>query len=150
MIDGYNTLYSECEAVLWPHLWAMSDLTFLFTLLCFPEDPKQSRISWFWKSFGLIWFFLPGSARQQRGPWVNHVMSLKQRSTLGGKIILKTLREQRRINERSPFLDPYGKDAGALWRVFLSVLERETAPDRTAMNECVGRDERIWFCGSLP
>jgi heme oxygenase len=64
-------------------------------------------------------------------------MYVLEGSTLGGRIILKALRSQGVSTDVLHFLDPYGKGAGELWRTFLHVLERETAPDQTAMNECV-------------
>jgi heme oxygenase (biliverdin-IX-beta and delta-forming) len=58
-------------------------------------------------------------------------------STLGGRKILQALRSQGLPTDSLHFLDPYGKDAGAKWRLFLRVLERETALSETTMNECV-------------
>jgi heme oxygenase len=64
-------------------------------------------------------------------------MYVLEGSTLGGKIILRTVRSKGVSTNELHFLDPYGKDASALWRVFLRVLERETTPDPAAMKECV-------------
>jgi heme oxygenase len=58
-------------------------------------------------------------------------------STLGGRKILQTLRRQGVSTDELHFLDPYGKAAGANWRTLLRILERETAPSQTTMNECV-------------
>jgi heme oxygenase len=58
-------------------------------------------------------------------------------STLGGRAILSSLKRQGISLEGLSFLDPYGKDAGRCWRSFLQVLERETASERSTMNECI-------------
>jgi heme oxygenase len=57
-------------------------------------------------------------------------------STLGGRTILNSLKRRGVSVEGLSFLDPYGKHAGRYWRTFLQVLERETASDRSAMNQC--------------
>jgi heme oxygenase len=131
LIDGYNTLYSECEAVLWPHLWAMSDLTF-FSRFRSRKILSKAELAGSGNPSADLVFPAVGTKAGALG-----AMYVLEGSTLGGKIILKTLRSKGVSTSDLHFLDPYGKDAGALWRVFLSVLERETAPDRTAMNECV-------------
>ncbi len=58
-------------------------------------------------------------------------------STLGGRKILQALKSQGLSTDDLHFLDPYGHDAGVNWRMFLRVLERETALRQTTMNECV-------------
>ena len=131
LIAGYNTFHSECEAMLRPHLWDMSDLTF------------SSRFR-FRKILGRAKLACPGN------PLVDPIfppigtkaealgaMYVLEGSTFGGKIILKAMRSQGVSTDELHFLDPYGKEAGPLWRAFLHVLERETVPDQTAMNECV-------------
>lgn len=126
LIAGYNTFYSECEAVLMPHLWDMSDLTFAsrFRSRKIPVCAGSRSVN--------SLFPAVGTKTEALG-----AMYVLEGSTLGGKIILKALRSQGVATDELHFLDPYGKDAGALWRTFLHVLERETAPDQTAMNECV-------------
>ena len=131
LIDGYNAFYRKSEAVLRPHLWDMCDLTFISrfrsrkiptkTGLACPGNPLVDLV-----------FPAVGTKAEALG-----AMYVLEGSTLGGKIILKTLRGKGVQTNELDFLDPYGKNAGALWRVFLRVLERETTPDPTAMNECV-------------
>jgi heme oxygenase (biliverdin-IX-beta and delta-forming) len=131
LIAGYNRFYSKCEAALEPHLWDISDLTFSFRF--------RSRK-------------IPGTAELacRENPWIDlsipsigtkakalGAMYVLEGSTLGGKTILKTLSRHGVATEGLHFLDPYGKDAGALWRAFVHVLERETESDQTARNECV-------------
>lgn len=50
-------------------------------------------------------------------------------STLGGRLILRALRERGVDVSGLAFLDPYGAETGARWRSFLAILERETAGD---------------------
>jgi heme oxygenase len=131
LIDGYNTFYSECEAVLWPHLWYMPDLTF-FSRFRSRNIPGKTELAGSGNPLADLVFPAVGTKAEALG-----AMYVLEGSTLGGRIILKTLRSKGVSTSDLHFLDPYGKHAGGLWRVFLSVLERETVPDRTAMNECV-------------
>jgi heme oxygenase len=131
LIDGYNAFYSECEAALWPHLWYISDLTF-FSRFRSRKIPGKTELAGSRNPLADLAFPAVGTKAEALG-----AMYVLEGSTLGGKVILKTLRSKGVSTSEFHFLDPYGKDAGALWRVFLSVLERETAPDRAAMNECV-------------
>jgi heme oxygenase len=131
LIDGYNTFYRACKAVLWPHLWFISDLTF-FTRFRSRKIPSKAELAGSGNPLADLVFPAVGTKAEALG-----AMYVLEGSTLGGKIILKTLQSKGVSTDDLDFLDPYGKDTGALWRAFLSVLERETAPDRAAMNECV-------------
>jgi heme oxygenase len=72
-------------------------------------------------------------------------------STLGGNTILKALRSQRISTDDLHFLDPHGKQAGAYWRTFLSVLERETGHDKATLNECIaGAMKGFAFAAECP
>jgi heme oxygenase (biliverdin-IX-beta and delta-forming) len=131
LIARYNILHRQGEAALRPYLWDLSDLTFSSRFhsrdipckaeLACPEDPLVDPV-------------FPAVATKAEALGAMYVL---EGSTLGGKIILKTLRSQGVSTDELHFLDPYGNDASALWRAFLRVLERETTPDQTAMNECV-------------
>jgi heme oxygenase len=131
LIDGYNTFYRAYEAVLWPHLWYMSDLTF-FSRFRSRNIPSKAELAGSENPLADLVFPAVGTKAEALG-----AMYVLEGSTLGGRIILKTLRSKGVSTGDLHFLDPYGQDARALWRAFLSVLERETAPNRTAMNECV-------------
>jgi heme oxygenase (biliverdin-IX-beta and delta-forming) len=131
LIAGYATFYSECETLLGPYLSDMPDLSFS---LRFHSRKIPSTTELAGLGTALVDLVLPtvGTKAEALG-----AMYVLEGSTLGGKIILKTLQSNGVSTDELHFLDPYGKDAGTLWRVFLSVLERETAPQTTAMNECV-------------
>jgi heme oxygenase len=131
LIAGYFALYRETEAALRPHLWDMPDLAFCSRFSSRRIPGKTD---------------LPGPGR----PLVNPVfpaigtkaealgaLYVIEGSTLGGRRILQALRSQGVSTDELHFLDPYGKDASGNWRMFLGVLERETAPNPTTMNECV-------------
>ena len=131
LIAGYKILYSECEAVLRPHLQNISDLTFSSRFHS-RNVYDRAELAYFGNPSVDPIFPAVGTRAEALG-----AMYVLEGSTLGGKIILKTLRSRGVSTDQLHFLDPYGKQAGALWRTFLSILERETAPDQTAMNECV-------------
>ncbi|MGQ7793977.1 biliverdin-producing heme oxygenase [Faunimonas sp. B44] len=50
-------------------------------------------------------------------------------SSLGGRVILKTLAKGGHETGMLGFLDPYGPATGEMWRRFLAVLDRETSGD---------------------
>jgi heme oxygenase len=131
LIDGYNAFYSGCEAALGPHLWDMSDLTFISR---FRSRKIRSKTELACPGHPLVHLVFPAVGTKAEALGAMYVL---EGSTLGGKIILKTLRAKGVSTNELHFLDPYGEEAGVLWRVFLRVLERETTPDPTAMNECV-------------
>jgi heme oxygenase (biliverdin-IX-beta and delta-forming) len=131
LIDGYNTFYRECEAVLCPHLWDVSDLKFVSRFRS-RKIPGKTELAGSGNPLADLVFPAVGTKAEALG-----AMYVLEGSTLGGKVILKTLRSKGVSTNELHFLDPHGSDAGALWRVFLRVLERETAPDLRAMNECV-------------
>jgi heme oxygenase len=59
-------------------------------------------------------------------------------STLGGHVILRTLRSAGVDCASLAFLDPYGSDTGRRWRDFLIVLERETGSETRRDAACKG------------
>ena len=131
LIAGYNIFYSEFEAVLRPHLQNISDLTFSSR---FHSRNVFDRAELACRGNPSVDPIFPAVSTRAEALGAMYVV---EGSTLGGKIILKTLRSRGVSTDGLHFLDPYGKQAGALWRTFLSILERETAPDQTAMNDCV-------------
>jgi heme oxygenase len=131
LIAGYHIFYSECEAVLRPHLQDMSDLTFSSR---FHSRNIPDKVELAYRENRSVDPVFPAVDTKAEALGVMYVL---EGSTLGGKVILKTLRSRGVSTDELHFLDPYGKHAGALWRTFLSILERETVPNPTAMNECV-------------
>ena len=131
LIAGYTALHRECEAALRPHLWDMPDLAFSsrFGPLRIPGHAELPG-----HKHPLVDPVFPAIDTKAEALGALYVL---EGSTLGGKTILKALRSQGVSTDELHFLDPYGKDAGALWRGFLGVLERETAHSQSAMNECV-------------
>jgi heme oxygenase len=75
-------------------------------------------------------------------------------STLGGRVILRELSAGGVADPALRFLDPYGPDAGSMWRSLLAVLEREGAePDHVAAmcrgaSHAFAHAERV-FCGEV-
>jgi heme oxygenase len=59
-------------------------------------------------------------------------------STLGGRLILRTLARRGIHDRRLAFLDLHGADTGARWRGFLAVLARELDDGRLAGDACHG------------
>ncbi|MBX3532701.1 MAG: biliverdin-producing heme oxygenase [Rhizobiaceae bacterium] len=58
-------------------------------------------------------------------------------STLGGRIIRRTLAGQGIDEAILSFLDPYGDRAGEFWKNFVSVLERETGGSEEAQSQAM-------------
>jgi heme oxygenase (biliverdin-IX-beta and delta-forming) len=131
LIVGYNRFYSKCEAALKPHLWDMSDLTFSFRFRS-RKISGMAELSCLGSPLMDVSFPSIGTKARALG-----AMYVLEGSTLGGKTILKTLSRHGVSTDRLHFLDPYGKDTGALWRAFVHVLERETKSDQAGRNECV-------------
>jgi heme oxygenase len=59
-------------------------------------------------------------------------------STLGGRLILRTLKDRGVDDPRLAFLDPYGPETGVRWRSFQSVLARETSHDEKLVAQACG------------
>jgi heme oxygenase (biliverdin-IX-beta and delta-forming) len=131
LIAGYSALHRETEAALRPHLWDMPDLAFSSRVR---SRQIPSKIELLWNGKLLVNPVLPAIGTKAEALGALYVV---EGSTLGGRKILQALRSQGLPTDGLHFLDPYGKDAGAKWRLFLRVLERETALSETTMNECV-------------
>jgi heme oxygenase len=128
LIAGYLAFYRQTEAALSPHLRDMPDLTFPSRVDArqIKPDPRRGTL------LGNPAF--PAIATKAEALGALYVL---EGSTLGGRMILKTLRSRGVSTDDLDFLNPYGKDARAQWRSFLKVLERETAHDQSAMKACV-------------
>jgi heme oxygenase len=131
LIAGYVAFHRQTEAALGPYLWDMPDLAFPSrvrarrTLSKTGLPPRRMRS-------GKPVFPEIGTKAEALGAFY-----VSEGSTLGGKMILQTLRRRGVSTADLHFLNPYGRDAGSHWRTFLRVLERETAHDQSAMNACV-------------
>jgi heme oxygenase len=139
LIAGYFALYRETEAALKPHLRDMPDLAFCVRVRSrrFPDNaglPEHGTL--------LVNLVFPAIETKAEALGALYVL---EGSTLGGRKILQALRSQDVSTDGLHFLDPYGKDAGANWRLFLGILERETASDPMTMNECVSGATKA-FC----
>jgi heme oxygenase (biliverdin-IX-beta and delta-forming) len=131
LIAGYFALYREMDAALRPHLSDMPDLAFCARIgsrrfAGNTELPRHGKL--------LVNPVFPAIETTAEALGALYVI---EGSTLGGRKILQTLRRQGVSTDDLHFLDPYGKDAGANWRMFLVVLERETASNHATMNDCV-------------
>jgi heme oxygenase (biliverdin-IX-beta and delta-forming) len=131
LIAGYLALYRRTEAALRPHLRDMPDLAFCSRVRArrFPGEtglPRQGRL--------LVKPAFPAIETRAEALGAFYVL---EGSTLGGRKILQALKSQGVSTDDLHFLDPYGRDAGANWRLFLGIIERETALSQTTMNECV-------------
>jgi heme oxygenase len=131
LIAGYLAFHRETEAALSPHLWDMPDLAFPSRVhsrrTLSTTDLPRRRTS-------LVNPVFPEIETKAEALGAFYVL---EGSTLGGKKILKTLRSHGVSTDDLHFLDPYGKDAAAHWRIFLSILECETAHNQSTMNACV-------------
>jgi heme oxygenase (biliverdin-IX-beta and delta-forming) len=130
LIAGYFALYRKTEAALAPHLRDMPDLAFCSRVRArrFPGKtglPRQRLL------------VDPVFAAIETKAEALGALYVLEGSTLGGRKILQALKSQGVPTADLDFLDPYGRDAGVNWRMFLGILERETALSRTTMNECV-------------
>jgi heme oxygenase len=128
LIAGYFAFHREIEAALGPHLRDIADLAFPSRVNArqIKTDPRRGTL------LGDPVFPQIGTKAEALGAFY-----VSEGSSLGGKTILKTLRGRGVSTDDLHFLNPYGKDAGAHWRTFLKVLERETAHSQSAMKACV-------------
>jgi len=131
LIAGYHALHRETAAALRPYLRDMPDLAFSPHIRA-RQTPGKAELPW--HEMPPINSVFPAIGTKAEALGALYVL---EGSTLGGRTILRALRSQGVSTDGLDFLDPYGKDAGVNWRRFLRVLERETAPSRTTMNQCV-------------
>jgi heme oxygenase (biliverdin-IX-beta and delta-forming) len=131
LIAGYFALYRKTEAALTPHLRDMPDLAFCSRVRA-RRFPDKTGLPWHREI--LVNSVFPAIETSAEALGAFYVL---EGSTLGGRKILQALKSQGVSTDDLHFLDPYGQDAGVNWRMFLRVLERETALSQTTMNECV-------------
>jgi heme oxygenase (biliverdin-IX-beta and delta-forming) len=131
LIAGYFAFYRETEAALGPHLWDMSELAFSSRVRS-RRIPSKTGLPW--HGMFLVNPVFPAIGTKAEAVGALYVL---EGSTLGGQKILQALRSQGVSTDDLHFLDPYGKETGAHWRVFLRILERETAHSETTKSECI-------------
>ena len=129
LVAGYFAFYRETEAALKPHLADTPDLAFSSRL---HSRQTRSQTALSEHKMLLVNPLFPVIETKAEALGVFYVL---EGSTLGGRTILKALRSQGVSTDDLYFLDPYGKESGARWRAFLSVLEREVGHDQ--IDECV-------------
>ena len=131
LIAGYLAFYRETEEALKPHLADMPDLAFSSRFHA-RQMPGKTGLS----SHGtfLINPLFPAIGTTAEALGAFYVL---EGSTLGGKTILKALKRRGVSTDNLHFLDPYGNQAGARWRGFLNILERETGHDQSTIDACV-------------
>ncbi len=126
LIRRFAAFQLPAEAVLKPHLLAIPDL----------DWERRNRADLFppsSRSYRLPSFPAPANVAEALG-----VLYVLEGSTLGGRIIIRTLRKAGVDCAALAFLDPYGSDAGNRWRDFLMVLERETHSEALRADACKG------------
>jgi heme oxygenase len=131
LIAGYHALHRETAAALRPHLRDMPELAFCPHMRAL-QAPGKAELPRHGKPLVNPVFAAIGTKAEALG-----ALYVLEGSTLGGRKILQALRSQGVSTDGLHFLDPYGKNAGVNWRMFLRVLERKTAHSQTTMNECV-------------
>jgi heme oxygenase len=117
VIRRYAALHIPADEALAPCLWDMAGLDF-------PLRSRTSLLAPFAGKGPLPAFPRPMSRAEALG-----MLYVLEGSTLGGRLILRTLADRGIADPNLAFLDPYGAQTGARWRGFLSVLTRETGDD---------------------
>jgi heme oxygenase len=143
LMAGYFAFYHETEATLSPHLWDMPDLAFSSRLHS-RRTLSKAGVPLHRARSGNPVFPVIGTKAEALGAFY-----VLEGSTLGGKTILKALKREGVSTDDLHFLDPYGKDAGARWRAFLRVLERETGRDQSTINACVSGAKKAFAFAAM-
>jgi heme oxygenase len=114
LLRRYAAFHIPADAALAPHLAPVEGL----------DLSRRSRAALLRKFTNgpLPSFPQPGSPAEALG-----MLYVLEGSTLGGRLILRTLAEHGVDEPDLAFLDPYGAQTGVRWRSFLAILERETA-----------------------
>ncbi len=123
MVPRYYRMHQEAERAVWPLLRPLSDL----------DINGRSRVTVLARDLAALEIDKPDT--ETRLPAVGGVaealgfLYVLEGSTLGGRMIRGTLKSRGCDLTGLDFLDPYGSHAGARWRGFLAVLERDAADD---------------------
>lgn len=114
VLSRYAALYQSALSALARELECVEGLDF-----------ASRRLAW--RSAGMTAFKLAAPAFPQPADRAEALGALYvvEGSTLGGRIILRQLRERGIDDPELTFLDPYGRSSGEMWRGLLAVLERE-------------------------
>lgn len=129
LVEGFHALHAEAEAALAPWLRTLPGLEF---------DARRRTVQ---LARDLV---AVGGAPRGGGPDLIVVsgvgealgrMYVLEGSTLGGRVIRKSVDGRGEGMRGLSFLDPYGDQVGARWRDFLAVLDghARTSADRDAM-----------------
>ncbi len=126
LVPRYYGMHLAAERAAWPWLTSMAglDIEGRSRLAVIEADLTALHIAKFDNFAKLPSIEGPGEALG--------LMYVLEGSTLGGKMIRKTLSARGRDLTGLNFLDPYGSRTGTRWRDFIGVLEREAAGDSAA------------------
>lgn len=126
LMQRFAALHIPAEAALAPHLVQVEDLDFA----------GRSRSALLKDHAGAAPFpaFPTPSARAE----ALGMFYVLEGSTLGGRVILRTLAERGMTGPDLAFFDPYGSETGARWRAFLAILAREVQDDDAIAAACAG------------
>lgn len=136
----YAALLRSATAALAPRLAALPDLDFHARLRARGPLEEAEAGS----------FPLPQSKAEAMG-----MFYVLEGSTLGGRIIRRSIEASGSTVFPLTFLDPYGDSAGQRWRSFLAVLDRELRDEAAIVQACRGavatflHVERV-LCGDKP
>lgn len=125
LIHRFAAFHVPAEAALSPHLNAFPDFA----------EALRNRASLFpsIRGYRLPAFPPPGNREEALG-----MLYVLEGSTLGGRIIIRNLRNSGLDCGSLAFIDPYGPDTGRRWRDFIAILERETADEKSRADACKG------------
>lgn len=113
LIRRYAAFYIPADAALFPHLGNVEGLAFA-------SRSRAGFLQGFAGAGPLPAFPRPRSRAEALG-----LLYVLEGSSLGGRMLLRALADRGVEDPALAFLDPYGADTGALWRGFLTVLERD-------------------------
>ena len=113
LIGRYAALYLPADAALSPHLGDVEGLAFA-------SRSRARFLAAFAGTAPLPPFPRPRSRAEALG-----LLYVLEGSSLGGRMVLRALADRGVEEPALAFLDPYGAATGALWRGFLTVLERD-------------------------
>lgn len=126
LIERYAAFYVPTDAVLGPFLAGIAHLDWQSRKRAYAFDGLANPGS-------LPEFPRPGSRSEALG-----MLYVLEGSTLGGRLILRTLVNAGIIDPALSFLDPYGAETGRRWREFVAVLAEELANDAETSAACDG------------
>jgi heme oxygenase (biliverdin-IX-beta and delta-forming) len=137
MICRYAALHVPAHPALTPHLHNIDGL----------DLPVRSRAAAL--APRVIGSLPPFPAPRNRAEALGMLYVLEG-STLGGRVILRTLLDRGVDDPSLSFLDPYGEATGKRWRDFIAVLTRELGSDAALVTSaCTGAVRAFRHAGSV-